>query len=107
MKLLRSKFVEALGEEGRHLVDVNTIDGFQVRVCLICSSWRLFMLGPLSSVLPDKAVSHACGSASKMLCCMPNFNGVTGQDGFAFEKPYYEVVEAGMMGTMWLVVSRC
>ena len=30
VKLLRTKFVEALGAEGRHLVDVNTIDGFQV-----------------------------------------------------------------------------
>ena len=29
VKLLQRKFEAVLGEEGRHLVDVNTIDGFQ------------------------------------------------------------------------------
>jgi hypothetical protein len=31
VKLLQRKFEAVLGEEGRHLVDVNTIDGFQAR----------------------------------------------------------------------------
>ena len=30
VKLLQRKFCDVLGEDGRHLVDVNTIDGFQV-----------------------------------------------------------------------------
>ena len=37
VKLLRTKFVEALGDEGRHLVDVNTIDGFQVTHSACCA----------------------------------------------------------------------
>lgn len=41
VKLLRSKFVEALGAEGRHLVDVNTIDGFQVSFSCICACYDL------------------------------------------------------------------
>ena len=30
VKLLQRKFAEILGEEGLQLVDINTIDGFQV-----------------------------------------------------------------------------
>ena len=30
MKLIREKFQQALGEEGARMVDINTIDGFQV-----------------------------------------------------------------------------
>lgn len=31
VKLMREKFRQALGEEGARIVDVNTVDGFQVR----------------------------------------------------------------------------
>jgi len=30
VKLMREKFRQALGEEGARIVDVNTVDGFQV-----------------------------------------------------------------------------
>ena len=30
VKLIREKFQQALGEEGARMVDINTIDGFQV-----------------------------------------------------------------------------
>lgn len=30
VRLLQRKFAEVLGEQGRQLVDINTIDGFQV-----------------------------------------------------------------------------
>ncbi len=33
VKLMREKFRQALGEEGARIVDVNTVDGFQVRHC--------------------------------------------------------------------------
>lgn len=49
VSLLRSKFDEALGERARQLVDVSTIDGFQVNLGTLsshlhnyCSSNQLF-----------------------------------------------------------------
>ena len=32
VKLIREKFQQALGEEGARMVDINTIDGFQVHL---------------------------------------------------------------------------
>lgn len=35
---MREKFRQALGEEGARIVDVNTVDGFQVRHCKLTPS---------------------------------------------------------------------
>jgi hypothetical protein len=37
VKLMREKFRQALGEEGARIVDVNTVDGFQVCHCKLTS----------------------------------------------------------------------
>ncbi|CAL8467911.1 g7449 [Coccomyxa elongata] len=77
VKLLRAKFVEALGEEGRHLVDVNTIDGFQGREkdIVIFSAVRsaAHRAGKIGFVADERRVNVALTRARASLLLVANF----------------------------------
>ncbi|KAK9909662.1 hypothetical protein WJX75_005776 [Coccomyxa subellipsoidea] len=77
VKLLRTKFVEALGAEGRHLVDVNTIDGFQGREkdIVIFSAVRSSQhrKGKIGFVADERRVNVALTRARASLLVVANF----------------------------------
>ncbi len=68
VKLLREKFKAALGEEGSRMVDINTIDGFQVLLLLSNTPSTAFCL-------PVSASTTLAVDLLVMRCvCMPHFD---------------------------------